>query len=216
MNEEPNLHVETVDPLPKSEKDNKSKKTLIIAGIAIVVIGAVACVYFLQEMRIAKINDEHSAKIEKLTKDNSELQAKLEKKADGDSNDPTNEKSASTESLTDIVESIHDAITSENYAALEGRMTSSVEVILAASEFGGSKTPSEAAKSLEYIKSSTGTWSFSIPMSTLTEWHSGSYAQYLPTDGGIIGLSTDGYIVALTLNSDNKITKIFMALESVM
>lgn len=204
----------TVSNQSKPKGKSKGTRVLIIVGITVLVIGVGVGSYFWQESRIARLNADHTAEIKKLTQDNHALQKTIDELKNAASSDKTT--STDTESLTDAVNNIHDAITSRNYAALESRMTSTVEVVLAASEYGGNKTPTEAVKSLDYLKSAIGTWSFSIPMSVLTDWHSGYYASYLPTDGGIIGMSSDGYVVALTLNSNNKITKIFMATEEVM
>lgn len=207
-----------------TKKKMNTKLVLAITGSVILFVGACLAIYLYQESRIAKLNDEHKAATTQLEKEKAELKDKLAATKSGTAtedeekakNEDTNTDSKPTESTASAVENIHDAVTSRNYAALGSRMTSQVEVAIAATEFGGTKTIAQAIESMNYLNSATGEWSFSIPMSVLTDWHSGYYASYLPTDGGVIGLSSDGYVVTFTLNSENKITRIFMALEDVL
>lgn len=114
-----------------------------------------------------------------------------------------------------IKDNIEAAIGTMNTATLEGYIASSVTVVLAASEFGGPRTPAQAITDLNYLSSATGPWDFDLPADVISAYQSGFYAQYFP-DGAIVGKSSDNYIVSFGLNEDGDIDQIFMAVAEVL
>jgi hypothetical protein len=106
------------------------------------------------------------------------------------------------------LESIQESITSENTAALEGYMASSVNVIIAASEAYGAQTPLQAVKDVDYVKDGD-TWDFALPAATLATYRAGDYKAYFPTTA-LVGKSTNGYVISFQFDSAGKINGIFM------
>jgi Tfp pilus assembly protein PilV len=102
------------------------------------------------------------------------------------------------------------SISSDNTAALEGYMTSSVTVVIAASEKGGSESAVQAIKDLDYLSSATDPWDFNLDAATLTSYKNGFYGQYFGTNV-IVGKSADGHVVAFGVNNAGKIDTVFMA-----
>lgn len=106
-------------------------------------------------------------------------------------------------------ENIKDAIKSGNTAALEGYMSSSVNVILAASEAYGAQTPTQAIKDLEYLDDATDPWDFDLPAATLDSYQAGDYKQYFPATA-LVGKSADDFVISFQFDSSAKISGIFM------
>lgn len=114
------------------------------------------------------------------------------------------------------LENIKASITSGNTAALEGYMASSVNVVIAASEGMGAKTPVDAINSLSYVNpGGTNTWDFALPASTLNAYQTGFYKQYFPTNA-VVGKSSDGHVISFQFDNDAKIDGVFMAVTDAL
>lgn len=113
----------------------------------------------------------------------------------------------------DLVETIDDSITTMNTAALQGYMASSIMVVMAATEFGESRTPTQAISDLNYLSSATAPWDFDLPSTTLDGFKAGFYSQYFG-DNTVVGQSSDGYVVSFGINDDGEIDAIFMAVSA--
>lgn len=109
-----------------------------------------------------------------------------------------------------LKQNIEAAVSSGNYAALDGYMANKVSYAIAASEGQGTLTKAQAIKQLEYLNSGTAPWNFSIATATLTKYKAGSYSTYL-NDDVIFGVSGNKFFVSFRLDSNNKIDQIFMS-----
>lgn len=96
-----------------------------------------------------------------------------------------------------------------NTAALEGYMTDPVTVVLAASEKGGPVTPAQAVQDLNYLSGATDPWDFNLSAVTLASYKNGFYGQYFG-DMTVVGKSANDYVVSFMIDTNNKITTIFM------
>ena len=82
-----------------------------------------------------------------------------------------------------------------------------------ASEFGGNRTPAQAATDLEYTHSATGPWDFNLPAATVDGYDAGFYTDYFDDDT-LVGKAASGMVVAFEFNCDgSKISEIFVAAD---
>jgi hypothetical protein len=109
-----------------------------------------------------------------------------------------------------LKENVTAAINTMNTAALEGYMANPVTVVLAASEFGGPRTPTQAIGDLNYLSSATSPWNFNLSLPVLNAYKAGSYSQYFG-DNTIVGKSANDYVVSFAINDNGKISVIFIA-----
>lgn len=212
MEEEKKTNEEAVDTKNKQrpEKAKGSKKTQIISVLLVLFIIATAALGGLSYVvnRNAKSQQKTDReKLEKLEKEKNALADKL-KKATEESSTKSGD-TATTPSTSDL-ENIQAAISSRNYAALEGYMADSVNVIIAASEGIGDRTPTQAVADMVYLNNGTDPWNFSLPAATVTAWACGDYASYISVDG-LVGKSANNYVVAFMFDDAGKISDVFMA-----
>jgi len=107
---------------------------------------------------------------------------------------------------TAFKDNIKAALDSKNTAAFATYVTDPVAYVLAASEFGGNRSPEEAATALEYTHSATGPWQYV----DAADYSSGDYAQYFDKKAVAIK-SADGMVVAFDFACDGtKIASIFV------
>lgn len=69
--------------------------------------------------------------------------------------------------------------------------------------------PAEAVDALSYVARSPESWSFDLHWTAVARFAESSYGEFFP-DGVIVGLSTEGPVVALS-GADGLIDTIFMA-----
>lgn len=117
-----------------------------------------------------------------------------------------------------LKDNIKDAVQSDNTAALEGYMANPVKVIIAASEFGASRTPSQAVTDMAYITSSSG-WDFGLPVATISSYLTGSYGSGSPgvnyfNSTTYFGKASDDKLVAFNFDSCAKINQVFMSVSA--
>lgn len=215
MEEEKQTNEEAVDTKNKQtrQKARGSKKTQIISILLVLFIIATAALGGLSYVvgRNAKSQQKtDQEKLVKLEKDKSELASKLKKATESSST--KSDDTGTTPSASDL-ENIQAAISSRNYAVLEGLMADSVNVIIAASEGIGERTPTQAIADMAYLNNGTDPWNFSLPAATVTAWASGDYANYISADG-LIGKSANNYVVAFMFDDAGKISDVFMAVNS--
>ena len=131
---------------------------------------------------------------------------------------PTDSPLAATSTCSDtatasLKENISAAVSSHNYAALEGYMADSVNVVIAASEYGGSVTKTQAVSDMAYLTSGTDPWNFAIPAATLTTWRAHFYTTYFSSTS-YAGESANHKVVSFDFNCSGKIDQVFMVADS--
>ena len=198
-----------IQPASKNRK-SKLKRVGLIVGIFAIIGGVGAGVYFWQESNIQSLQKQHEEEIATL---NSTIEA-LKK----DISDTASKEKSATKDTADAAaaakSAISSAVSSDTFTALGPLMADSVRVIIAASEGMGDRTPAQAMEDLKYLNSASGTWNFDVPAASIADWRTGDYAAYVPAAGGVIGLSSDGYVGIFKLNSESKISDIFMAVNA--
>jgi len=109
---------------------------------------------------------------------------------------------------TYVTENIEAAVSSKNYAALEGYMKNTVIVTLYASECCGQISKAKATGQMSYLSSSQGSWDFSQESSVRNKLIENNPQNF--SSDMIIGISSDKYAVGFKLNSQNEIEKIII------
>lgn len=104
---------------------------------------------------------------------------------------------------------IEASVSSKNYQALEAYMTSSVNVVVYASECCGKLTATKATAQLDYLSSATPPWNFkdNNPIAAQLQAKSDYFK------GAVIGTASNRYAVGFKLNSDNKISDIALVAD---
>lgn len=183
---------------PKTqEKQPSNPNTMLIWGIALLLLLAGAGVLGWQAWQQAQQDNESA------NDTGSEPAPAPAEPTTPPESPPPAEISAS------LKENIEAAINTMNTAALEGYMTDPVTVVLAASEKGGPVTPAQAVQDLNYLSGATDPWDFNLSAVTLASYKNGFYGQYFG-DMTVVGKSANDYVVSFMIDTNNKITTIFM------
>ena len=134
-------------------KKKRSKKTLwcILLVVLLLLVAAGLFWWCMQKCATEKSQLENEKK--QLESKVEDLNKQLAAKSATGTSEPAEPCTTAPQSLKD---NIKDAITSKNYAALEGYMTNPLKVVLAASEKGGPVTPAQAVTDLEYLEQRNG------------------------------------------------------------
>lgn len=193
--------IEDSSPAPKKSKRNV---VLVIIGFVLLLALAGAGLWY-QNDQAEKKQAEQAKKITELEKQVTDLQKQL---ADAKASSGDAAKTLAPSATT--ISNIKDAISSGNYAALEGYMAPSVTVIIAASEGIGTRTPAQATADMAYTDAGTDPWNFALPAATIATYAAGPYAQYFPANV-LVGVSANKYVVAFSFDNNGKIKTIFLA-----
>ncbi len=183
----------------------KARKFFSVVFVVLLLVGVGAGVYVWQQQEMKKLKQTHSEEIDVLHTTIEALKQEI-----GSAQSSNGSSEATNESYGALKEIIEKAVKGQTYIELSTHMTNPVNITLAASEGLGARTPAQALEDIKFLNSARGEWSFDIPAVTLTQWRGGSYAQYVP-ENAVIGVSSDGYVVIFKLNTENKITDIFMS-----
>lgn len=194
--------------IPTKHSTGRAKKWLlalliIVLLAAIGILGWWAKTYRTDKQTLQQENNQLHSQIDSLKK-----QLDEEKKKKTASSSPTS--TCSAEISTTLKNNIKDAIASKNYAALEGYMASSVNVVFAASEKQGGVSPSQAATDLAYLNAATSPWDFALPAATIASYDAGFYTTYFD-DNTYVGKSANNYVVSFDFDSCGKINVVFVA-----
>jgi len=198
---------------PPKVPASKQSKIIMWVSIAVGVILLAAIGYLIwlamslmsQNTALTKDKTDALSKVSSLTE---QLAA-----AQKTSSSTTTTTACNSTPTTALKDTIHDAISSGNTAALEGYMASSVTVVIAASEKGGAESAAEAVADLNYVSSATDPWNFNIAAGTLTAWKAGSYKQYF-TSTSYQGEAASKQAISFDFDCNGKINKIFMSVSS--
>lgn len=113
-------------------------------------------------------------------------------------------------SINDLKANIKDAVSSKNYAALEGYMLDKVSVVLESTECCGAMSKVDVVNQMDYLKSATLPWNFDDANPIAAQLRAADPSDYGPADS-IIGIAANDYVVVFKLNAENKISGITMA-----
>lgn len=170
-----------------------------------VLLGALAILFAVGGAFGWQSNADLKAKNIALETKISDLEKQLET---AEASAPAN-SACNSSATADLKANIKDAISSKNYAALEGYMAASVNVVFAASEKGGPVTPAQAVSDLDYLNSATSPWNFALPAATLASYKAGGYGKYFGAET-YVGRSANDYVVSFDFNCSTKIDVIFI------
>jgi Tfp pilus assembly protein FimT len=197
----------------KSNKSNLGKTALIVLLIILLMVGSASGTYWWRNNSAKKYEKQQAASISQLQKDKADLEKQLAAaKAKAVATPaPVTACSAKAPNAATI-DNIQASITSGNTAALEGYMAPSVNVVIAASEAAGAKTPTQAVTAItNFIGDPTvGSWNFALSASVLSSYGKGSYAQYFPSIAQV-GKATDKKVISFSFDCNGKISTVFMA-----
>ncbi len=101
-------------------------------------------------------------------------------------------------------------ISNKDYKQLEIFMVDPVSVRIEASGCCQPMTPAEAIVQMEYLDSAESPWNFDQE-NVIVFGLKSSYPEHY--GNAVVGISEDGYVVALQLNEDNEIAKVSMATD---
>jgi cytoskeletal protein RodZ len=211
MNEE-EKQAEAKVPTAKAPKTTGMNKKAWLTGFIVLVlvagIGVLAWQYKTQSD--AKKQAESAKKTLQ-----SQVDALTKQLAEAKATASSSGKAATTPKTCTISSSLKEnaaaSISSMNTAALEGYMAASVNVVFAASEKAGARTPTQAVADLDYVNSNAvGPWNFDLSAATLASYKAGFYGQYFG-DNTIVGKSSNGYVVAFGVDANCKISVVFVA-----
>jgi type II secretory pathway pseudopilin PulG len=153
---------------------------------------------------------------EQLDREKQQLQSQVD--AQGEESDEsaaggTEETACTYTPGATLKDNIKAALDTQNTAAFATYTTDPVKYILAASEFGGDITPTEAATSLEYTHSATAPWDFNLAPATIAGYDAGFYTDYFEANT-LVGKAASGMVVAFEFSCDgSKISDIFVAAD---
>lgn len=168
-----------------------------------------AGMWYYQQLKI----DELTSQKADVTKQLEESKA-AQKKAEEELAEAQEQLAATSTSVTVVppllLQNVAAAVSSGNYAAIDGYLADKVSYAIAASSGQGTLTKAQAIKQLEYLNSGTAPWNFNIANATITKYKAGAYSSYL-NDDVIFGVSGNKYFVSFHLDSNNKIDQLFIA-----
>lgn len=196
-----------------TSKISPTKRRLIIALI-VVVLGAVIGFLVWQLVACRGQHDKDLLANQGLQAQVDDLKKQLANTKKGQdktsSNGTQTNECAFAEPSQMLKNTIADAISSKNTAALEGYMASAVDVVFAASEKGGPVTPAQAVIDLNYLSGATAPWDFNLAAATLDSYKAGYYRPYF--EGAVyVGKSANEYVVAFGFDECTKINRIFVS-----
>lgn len=110
----------------------------------------------------------------------------------------------------EVKDKIVAAFNSKSFANLQNLMAAEVVVILQATECCGPMTSADAVSQMSYLNSATSPWNFDDTNPIAIAIKTNNPENY---GNSILGIATNNYVVAFQLNSENKISKISMAVH---
>ena len=202
----------------ESEKPVKSsggsrKKTILMVLLVLVLLAAAAgAAYYWRDMSAKEKEKQQASDLSSLRQKNTKLEKELadeKAKNSGTSETACTSKSPSAAAIGNIEASI----TSGNTAALEGYMASNVNVIIAASEGLGMKTPTEAVSGIStFITNDPSSWDydFGLSASLVGSYGKGFYGQYFP-DNAVAAKASNQKVISFSFDCNGKISTVFLA-----
>lgn len=199
-------------PTKQSSEPTKNKcntKWIILILILMLVLG-VSGTYLWFAKKYTEMKKQKDDQIAQLQQSKKDLEKQVADAKSGNQDSEDDEKPACLSPSVDEVDNIEASITSGNTAALEGYMATKVNVILAASEGIGERTPAQSVSDITSFINGTGAWDFDLPDATLDSYSGGFYAQYFP-EGAVIGKSNNSKVISFSFDCNGKIKTVFLA-----
>ncbi|MFZ1683715.1 MAG: hypothetical protein WAU88_06240 [Candidatus Zixiibacteriota bacterium] len=204
----------------------KSSKNIVSYIVVAVLLAVGVGAYYWRDKKASQDKKEASDKISQLQAQVESLGKELEtaqESAKSSDSTSTSDTTTTTETETKttksavptaaVKENVIASITSDNTAALEGYMASSVHVVYAASEGVFDHTPAQAVADLNYLSSAVDPWDFELSAATLADYATGDYKDYFESNS-IVGKSSDGMVVVFNFNDAGKVNAVFMCVSS--
>ena len=196
--------------ISKKPKGKSPLKIILLVVLILVLLGLVAAAsYWWRDKTANDLEGKLNASISSLENDKTSLKKQLA--------DARAALSSSQLVCTPLMptttenDNIKASITSGNTAALEGYMSPSVNVILAASEAYGLQTPTQAVSDVtSFIAGAKSPWDFLLSASILSSYGKGGYGQYF-SNIDTVGKSADGKVIAFSFDCNAKISTVFMS-----
>jgi len=204
--------VEQVAQQVKPAKKTRRKTILLGLLIAVLLVAAAGGSYWWRDKTAKASENRQTADISALQQTTANLKKQLAAEIAKNAKTAAPACVAKAPGATTI-DNIETSITSGNTAALEGYMAASVNVITAASEGLGAKTPTQAVTSItNFISSDTSSWdyNFSLPAASLATYGKGSYGQYFPGTA-VVGKATNKKVISFSFDCNTKISTVFFA-----
>lgn len=194
------------------QKDKKMNKKWLKALLIILLLAALAGgAYWWCNDKYKKLEDQKNIQISQLEQDKADLEKQLteQKALVAAQSDKADQSTCSSPSVSSV-QNIKDSITSGNTAALEGYMASKVNVILAASEGIGERTPTQAVGDVtSFIGDAKAPWNFALSATTLKSYNDGFYGKYFP-ESAIAGKSANNKVISFSFDCNGKIKTVFL------
>lgn len=204
----------TENEKPTVAAGRSRKKTILIVLLVLVLLAAAAgAAYYWRDMSAKEKEKQQASDLSSLQQKNSKLEKELAD-AKAKSGSTTDETACTSKSPSAAaIGNIEASITSGNTAALEGYMASSVNVIIAASEGLGMKTPAEAVSGIStFITNDPSSWDydFGLSASLVGSYGKGFYGQYFP-DNAVAAKASNQKVISFSFDCNGKISTVFLA-----
>jgi len=168
-----------------------------------------AGMWYYQQLKVDELNNQKD-EVTKQLQESRDSQKKTEEELASAQKELASSSTTVTVVPPLLKQNVEAAVSSGNYAAIDGYLADKVSYAIAASSGQGTLTKTQAIKQLEYLNSGTAPWNFNIATATLTKYKSGAYSTYL-NDDVIFGVSGNKYFVSFRLDSNNKIDQFFIS-----
>lgn len=196
--------VQDQNPQLTVHPNNKIAKTIGLLLISfLLIISAAFGGYFVRDKSALDSEKTKDSEIESLKTQLATSQSQIAAKAEA----------ATTREL--VISAIKAAVNSNDTNTIEKYASPNITLTLAmqGDQYTGPWTSTNlqtVAKMDAYIFQAKSPWNFSLSEAVRDSYSVGNYDQYLPSDV-IVGKSIDNKVVAFTIDSNSKITKIFFA-----
>lgn len=190
---------------------NNSKTKWVILILILLMLAGIGGTYWFMGKKYSDMKKQKDDQIGQLEQSKKDLEKQLaEAKSSAQDSEEEVEKPACSSPSVDDVENIEASITSGNTAALEGYMATKVNVILAASEGIGERTPAQAVSDITSFINGAGAWDFNLPEATIDSYAGAFYAQYFP-EGAVVGKSASSKVISFSFDCNGKIKTVFLS-----
>lgn len=192
----------------------RKKRTILVLIVIILIVTAASAAYWWRDMVAREKDKRQATDLSSLQQKNTRLEKALADEKAKNGGTPSAQTACTSKSPSPAaIENIEASITSGNTAALESYMASSVNVIIAASEGLGVKTPPEAVSAIStFITNDSMSWNYDFDLSAalVGSYSKGFYGQYFP-DNAVAGKASNQKVISISFDCNGKISTVFLA-----